>query len=223
MKAKDDLLIKEKKHLKLVDACQNNIKISDMCLKDKFEKFEDNVLNESKTLLFEVENKIQNFNRFSRGSIVRVKFGTNVGSEFSGDHFAIVISKGDTMKNSVLHVIPITSKKHKKNIKIGDILYNHDLIDTLKNKIDSINSKYDDVCAISKNDKDIIKKINRVINYYSQRKGIDSYACIDHMKTISKLSVQKKMINDCDYLPKLKCSSELLKKIDEEIIKEYTV
>ena len=40
---------------------------------------------------------------------------------------------------------------------------------------------------------------------------------------LGKLSVQERMINDCDYLPKLKFSSELLKKIDEEIIKEYTV
>ena len=77
-------------------------------------------LNESKTLLYEITKQQRFYKRYARGRIVRVKFGVNVGSEFSGDHFAIVVSKGDTMKSSTLHIIPITSKKHKKNIKMEE-------------------------------------------------------------------------------------------------------
>ena len=101
----------ETKHLKLMKAYNNDIQISDMNLKDKFTEFENSKLNESETLLYEVNVKPTRFKRYSRGQIVKVRFGVNIGSEFSGDHYAIVISKQDTMLNPILHVIPLTSKK----------------------------------------------------------------------------------------------------------------
>ena len=67
-----------------------------------------------------------------------------------------------------------------------------------------------------------MKQIKNCIKYYSNRKGKKSYACIKHLKTISKLSVCK-LINEYDYLYNLKISSDKLKLIDEEIIKEYTL
>ncbi len=50
--------IKTRKHLKLMQAHQNNITISDMNLLDKFKFFEDSKLNESKTLLYEITRKL---------------------------------------------------------------------------------------------------------------------------------------------------------------------
>lgn len=202
--------IQERKHIKLMRAHQNNITLSNMNLQDKFTNFEDSKLSESKTLLYEVEKKPKKFKRYARGRIIKVKFGVNIGSEFSGDHFAIVISKGDTMMSSTLHVIPITSKKHLKNIDIGSILYNEDELKNLEKKL-----------VKTKNTKEK-KKIQSILKYYQKRKDITSYACIDHLKTISKLSVCNN-INEYDYLPNLKCTSELMKKIDKNIIKEYTI
>ena len=207
----DEKDIKEiKKHNKLYKAYKNNTIISDMNLLDKFNHFEDSKLDESKTLLYEVTKKPKCFKRYSRGSIVRVKFGVNIGSEFSGDHFAIVISKKDTMMSSTLHVIPITSKKHLKNIYIGNILYSQDQIDLFEKELES---------NIEEKEK---KKINVCLKYYKKRKELDSYACIDHIKTISKISICK-LINKYDYLPNLKVSSEQMKVLDNEIIREYTL
>ena len=90
MKNDDNKEIK-RKHLKLLNAYQNDLKISDKNLKDKFEKFEDSVLHESMILLYETDNNFKFFKRFSRGSIVRVKFGINIGSELSGEHFAKLV------------------------------------------------------------------------------------------------------------------------------------
>ena len=90
-------IIKERNHKKLKKAHDNNIIISDMNLGDKYTAFEDSKLNESTTLLYEINRKPKTFKRYSRGRIIRVKFGVNIGSEFSGDHYAIVVSKGDTM------------------------------------------------------------------------------------------------------------------------------
>lgn len=199
-----------KKHLKLLKTHENNIFISNKNLNDKFLHFEDSLLNESKTLLYEIEKKPKKFKRYSRGSIIKVKFGINLGSEFSGEHFAIVVSKKDTMLCPILHVIPITSKIHKKSFKIGSILYNEKELKILKNIASKTNSE------------SAALKIQKIIKYYSKRKGIISYACIDQLKTISKLAVSKN-INEYDYLPHLKCSDDLMKKIDKEIIKEYTL
>lgn len=200
----------ETKHLKLMKAYNNDLQISDMNLKDKFTEFENSKLNESETLLYEVKIKPTRFKRYSRGQIVKVKFGVNIGSEFSGDHYAIVISKQDTMLNPILHVIPLTSKKHNYNIELDNLLYNEDEIDKLRKLLER---EYD---------KNNIKNIKKCINYYSNRKDKVSYACIKHLKTVSKLSICKS-INEFDYLNKIKISNDLLRRIDEEIVREYTL
>lgn len=195
---------------KLEKTHQNNLVISNMNLGDKFTSFEDSKLNESNTLLYEISKKPKKYKRYARGRIIKVRFGVNIGSEFSGEHFAIVISKQDSMMNATLHVIPITSKKHLKNFAIGSILYNEKELDLLNNKLSKIESPKE------KN------KIKKCINFYSKRKDIVSYACVDHLKTISKLSIMKE-INEYDYLPNLKCSQELMHIIDKYIVKEYTL
>lgn len=198
------------KHKKLVNAHVNNIKISDMNLGDKFTNFENTRLIESKTLLYEVTTKPRCFKRYGRGRIVKVKFGVNIGSEFSGDHFAIVISKQDTAYNPILHVIPITSKKHKTCVDIGNILINDDEISKLK-------ELYENTTDVKEK-----RKIKECLKYYSNRDTIESYATIEHMKTISKLSIMKP-INEYDYIDKLRVPKDLLDKINDEIIKEFTL
>ena len=65
--------------------------------------------------------------------------------------------------------------------------------------------------------------MQKVINYYSKRKNTISYACIDHLKSVSKLSVSKKIINEYDYLPNLICNEKIMKEIDNKIMSEYIV
>lgn len=199
----------KKKYLKLLEAHNNNIKISNYNLADKYTEFETSKLDESRTLLYEIETKPKTFKRYSRGSIVKVKFGVNIGSEFSGDHYAIVISKQDTMYNPVLHVIPLTSDDSKYNINIGNILYDALEIDNLKQLYKT------------KTNNQELKKIKKCLNYYKKNKNRNSFACIKHVKTVSKLSIQKKL-NEYDYIEKLKISNEILKKLDYAIVKEYT-
>ena len=197
------------KHLMLDNAHDNNIIISDMNLPNKFKEFESSRLNESETLLYEINKKPKIFKKYFRGQIIRVNFGVNIGSEFSGEHYAIVISKDDTIMNPVVHVVPLTSKFHKDNIKIGNILYNEELVLNLKELLKTEKTKRN------------LRQINYCINYYSNKANKDSYACVNQLKTISKLSICK-LKNDYDYLNKLRVSESDLKKIDEEIKKEYT-
>lgn len=200
----------EIKHKKLTNAHVNFVRISDMNLGDKYTNFENTILKNSNTLLYEIENKPLYFRRYSRGSIVKVRFGVNMGSEFSGDHFAIVVSKGDTAYNPVLHVIPISSKKHKTCVDLGNVLI-------LDSEIEKLRLDYS-----KESDNTKKKKIKNSLKYYSKRDNITSYALIEHMKTISKMSIIPP-INEYDYIDKIRISNEKMKEIDNNIIKEYTL
>lgn len=203
---------KNTKEMKLIKAHNNNLKISNMNLKDKYTEFENSKLNESETLLYEINSNPKRFKRYSRGQIVKIRFGVNIGSEFSGDHYAIVVSKKDTMINPILHVIPLTSKKHNYNVKVSASLYDDTQISNLKTLL------------ANEKDKKEKKEIAKCIRYYENRKNTTSYACIKHLKTVSKLSMCKP-INEYDYqyLKNIKVGADVLKFIDQEIIKEYTV
>lgn len=200
----------EIKHKKLTNAHVNFVRISDMNLGDKYTNFENTILKNSNTLLYEIENKPLYFRRYSRGSIVKVRFGVNIGSEFSGEHFAIVVSKGDTAYNPVLHVIPISSKKHKRCVDLGNVLI-------LDSEIEKLRLDYS-----KESDNTKKKKIKNSLKYYSKRDNITSYALIEHMKTISKMSIIPP-INEYDYIDKIRISNEKMKEIDNNIIKEYTL
>lgn len=66
------------------------------------------------------------------------------------------------------------------------------------------------------------KKIKNSLRYYSKRDNITSYALIEHMKTISKMSIIPP-INEYDYIDEIRISNEKMKEIDSNIIKEYTL
>ena len=201
---------KDKKHLKLEETHRNNITISNKNLGNKYTNFEDSLLDKSRTLLYEVNSNPTNFKKFSRGQIVKVKFGVNVGSEFSGDHYAIVITKKDSTKSPILQVIPLTSKNKKYNISINESLYNEEKINKLKKQMKKNLSAKE------------LRKIKRCINYYEKCKNKNNYACIKHLSVISKLNICKP-INEFDYLSELKVSSDVLDLLDENIIREYTM
>lgn len=59
-------------------------------------------------------HKRKNEKVFKRGSLVFVDFGVNVGSELSGNHYAIVLNNKDNSRSNSLTVIPITSHEHGK-------------------------------------------------------------------------------------------------------------
>lgn len=53
------------------------------------------------------------YRRYDRGDVVWVEFGWPVGHEHRGLHPAVVISRGDTTRSSIITVIPLTSRTAK--------------------------------------------------------------------------------------------------------------
>lgn len=214
----------EKKKSLLLDAYNNNVKISDFNIGNKYESFEFWEYSKSKRLLYEISlSPSKTYMRFPRGSIIKVDFGVNVGSEFSGQHFAITLSKKDSMYKNTVIVIPLTSKKHS-NVELGSLIseaYMH----SLQKQFDKLNSDLGKIdiknCEFNKNFGKEIKNIEKILNYYKGIKDNLSYACIGHIRTVSKLNILPP-INKYDIVGNFKCSKEILQLIDQEIIKKYT-
>lgn len=68
-------------------------------------------------------NDKQIYKTYKRGSIIYVDLGKGVGTEFSFKHFCLVISNKDSLYNSKLTVIPLSSK-NKYSIKVDYTLLN---------------------------------------------------------------------------------------------------
>ncbi|MCM1577713.1 MAG: type II toxin-antitoxin system PemK/MazF family toxin [Ruminococcus sp.] len=61
---------------------------------------------------------------YRRGEIIHVNFGFNVGNEFGGTHYAVVVDRFNSRENGCVVVVPISSLK---NGKTRDSLHNSEV------------------------------------------------------------------------------------------------
>ena len=216
---------KDKKNSKLLQAFENNLKLSSMDLHNKFDSFEAWEYTRSQRLLYETTLPIdKKYKRFRRGSIIKVDFGVNIGSEFSEQHFAITLSKKDGIYDNTVIVVPLTSKKHKKSVNLGKLI-SDSYLKSLQEKVDKLQEEMQEIdiekCEFNPEYISEFKEVKKVLNYYKSIKDNFSYACIDQIRTISKLNVLPPM-NKYDIVGNYKCSKEIMNEIDKQIIKTYT-
>lgn len=103
---------------------------------------------------------------YDRGTIIRVDFGVNMGSEFCGLHFAIVLDKKDNNHKKTLTVVPLTSKNKSGRFYLGKEIFNQttNILNQqsieLKQKTDHILQELKDIIlnGTDNNKKDIVKK-----------------------------------------------------------------
>lgn len=64
---------------------------------------------------------------YKRGSIVKVNFGFNVGCEYGGLHYGIVLDNNNAHHSPVVTVVPLTSLKsekiHNNSVNLGNEIY----------------------------------------------------------------------------------------------------
>lgn len=87
----------------------------------------------------------ENFNssylkEYSRGDIIKVNLGFNVGNEEGGLHYCIVLDKKNAKSYSTLTVVPLssiknTTKPNKTSVFLGEEIYNS-LVDKCNNLIE---------------------------------------------------------------------------------------
>ena len=181
---------------------------------------------------------------YSRGDIIKVNLGFNVGNEEGGLHYCIVLDKKNAKSHSTLTVIPLTSlKSNSKKRRTSVFLGNEIALKVLEKakslllSIDRENAinyqlkfeKYyhegilDEITpeeeAAAKDLKDKHILIEKIIEEASQMK-VGSIALINQITTISKQRIYNPK-HDIDILSGIKLSDEKMALIDERIKKLY--
>ena len=172
------------------------------------------------------------FQRYKRGSLIMVDFTPSKGSELKGRHLAIVLTKKDSPTNSVLTVVPLSSKEKPYYLDLGKFLA-QDVVPYLK----KFNEQHEQKISVIKKElneigetPEIVQKIDdlsqncvlfdRVLNTYINMNK-NSYAMVQNITTVSKLRVLKP-INKYDPILNIKISNENLNRIDSKIIELFT-
>jgi len=164
---------------------------------------------------------------YSRGDVIKVNLGFNIGNELGGLHYCIVLNKYDNTRNGALNVIPLTSRKDVKkydssSVNLGKELYNifQDKIEKEKQKFQQILSKLEKIENIPISIQNIIKKEQKYIEKMEKeicKMKKDSIALINQITTISKQRIFKDTVRR-----NVKISNTSLDLIDKQIIKFFT-
>lgn len=196
----------------------------------KFAYLDEWLLKKSKLLINETEKcddgnyKIRtniNYKTYRRGTLIKTDFGVNLGSEMSQIHFAIVLNNYDNPRNNVLTVIPLTSTYSKFNLDLGTLIIEK-LINKIKQEIIKLgyNEELDKLDKLSLDTKVKLNKLDNLLSYY--KSSIKStYACPNLITTISKSRILKP-INEFDIIGKERCSADIMDKIDNCIVENFT-
>lgn len=161
--------------------------------------------------------------KYKRGDIIKADFGFNVGREYGGLHYAIVIDKNNARSADVLTVIPLTSKKsdkpiHPRNVDLGDEIYQklyqkylyefeHSLSDV---RIE--NNDNEKICISISIDE---KPMNKIMDEIKQMKK-GSIALIEQITTISKMRIHNPQ-NTTDVLYGIRLSDDALDKVNNKL------
>ena len=164
---------------------------------------------------------------YSRGDVIKVNFGFNIGNELGGLHYCIVLNKYDNTRNGALNVIPLTSRKDNKkydssSVNLGKELYNifQRKIEKEKSKLQQILDELEKIEDIPISIQNMIEKEQKYIEKMEKeisKMKKDSIALINQITTISKQRIFKDTVRR-----NVKISSESLDLIDKQIIKYFT-
>lgn len=192
----------------------------------------------SKFLRNEVNNTKSQHRRkyktYKRGSIVYVKLGINIGNEFSGNHFCVVLDKKDNRFKSTLTVIPLTSKNNKFNILVEEDLiqifskYINNQYQTLANNLLSIAEEHSSVESLKdhsvketiRENEYIFQKMQELEKRYERYSNKRTFANINQITNISKDRIN--VLNEYDPIGQLHYSEYTLNQIDRAIVKQFT-
>lgn len=177
-----------------------------------------------KYLNFEKNFKPHYLKTYTRGDIIKVNLGYNIGNEEGGLHYCVVVDKNNLKSSGIITVIPLTSYKNKpihfSSVFLGDEIYKN-----FKAKYDLLMSELSekilalDVNTCTKEEVELalqnfntIKKMDDEI--VKMKKG--SVALVSQIVTVSKQKIvnpQKKY----DILSDLRLSDESLDLINKKI------
>lgn len=215
---------------------------------ESIEKYLDEVLNEDQKRCAGITYWLNNYNNYLKfekrfnpnrlpvykyGSVIDVNLGFNIGDEFGGKHYCVVLNKHDNKKNQLLTVIPLSSMKpgmkksklNKSEVYLGSSLYEI-LLTKIRTEINlyrKILVSEEEFLKISLDDREKleqnIERSEKRLNKIEKLKP-GSYARCSQITTISKMRIfDPKNLNDA--LIDIQLPKDNMKDISEKIQKLY--
>lgn len=125
---------------------------------------------------------------YKRGNIVKVHFGFNIGAEYGGLHYAIVLDNHNAHNSPVVTVIPLTSSKAGKEIHSNSVDLGNELYRLLKSKAESdiikLKKERDDMQEIADSVKSLLAIAGSEIYIAENESDQDKYQ--QHSEEVSK-------------------------------------
>ena len=90
---------------------------------------------------------------YKRGNIVKLNFGFNIGAEYGGLHYGIVLDNKNAHNSPVVTIIPLTSIKDAKEIHSNSVDLGNDIYRLLKLKYDTISK------SLKEEQEEIVKEL----------------------------------------------------------------
>lgn len=158
---------------------------------------------------------------YKRGNIVKVNFGFNIGSEYGGLHYAVVLDNKNAHSSPVVTVVPLTSIKddraiHANSVNLGNELYH------------SIKLKHDTILKTIKNEQSDHENLKSAINsvILAAKEALDDARHeSDFTSKISKINRVEEFCDAADIIElsikekesRIALETDYLRKIAEEI------
>lgn len=189
-----------------IENAMENFKLAKNSGIPKFKKIDSWLEKEGQLYKHELKQERKNHIKLKRGTIIKVDFGVNPGSELCHTHFAIVLSKYDNIQNETIVVLPLTSKSGTGRLPLNNLIKD-EILKNIKKKL-------------TFEDNNDSEELFVILNEYKKYTNF-SYAFISQITTISKSRLIYSK-NKFDIINKARCSKEVLNKIDEAIIDSIT-
>lgn len=79
-----------------------------------------------------ISNKKRYYKLYSRGIVVYVKLGSNIGSEFFGNYFCVILDNKDNKGKEIVIIVLFFFKGNKNYLKLNELVLNLIVIDLKK-------------------------------------------------------------------------------------------
>lgn len=149
---------------------------------------------------------------YSRGDIVKVNFGFNIGSELGGVHYAVVIDNKNNQSSDSITVVPMSSIKEDTVIKTYDLNIGNEFYNIM-------NAKYNNLLKEHTTHRDELTQIlteirDLIFNAPCENDDLESSSTPENTTDITIGSLTKKiekMNDEIDILKKNKAEIDLMK------------
>lgn len=113
-------------------------------------------------------NRQRKFSVYKKGTIVYVNLGSNIGKEFSGNHFCVVLDNKDNPNKETITVIPLSSKESKHYIQLESSILDITIV-KLNKEVEQLYREADNMKNMAN---DIMNKHEATIKNKAVRNGL---------------------------------------------------